>query len=89
MEHWKQEIIQSVKEINHVTTEQYSDVHSDRDIREEYDSLAYWLYYAAYQYQREGGKVEIRRGDMAFTYLRYGTVDDMYPVEAVFQDKNA
>lgn len=86
MEHWKQEIIQSAKDINYITTEQYCDTHKGNDMREEYDSLAYWLYYSAYQYQREGGKVEIRRGDMAFTYLRFGTVDDIYPVEVVFQD---
>lgn len=86
MEHWKQEIVQSAKDINCVATEQYSDTHNDKDMRAEYDSLVYWLYYSAYQYQREGGKVEIRRGDMAFTYLRYETVDDIYPVEVVFHD---
>ena len=88
VDEWKQIIVRSAKTINCVATPEFICSHSDDEIRNEFNLAIYQLYYAAYHYQKVGGNVNIRNGDIILGRMACDTVDDVCPVDVRFS-KNA
>lgn len=83
---WAQEIIESANDVNEIATRDYLYSHTVEQVRLAYDTAMYDLYFAAYNYQRNGGQVDIDQGDIVGGWLRYGTIDDIRPVKVEFKN---